>query len=180
MSALAKILTALALLAALFGAEQYVEHLGYTRAQAEATVALDRLKLDAAATLATETAKVVAYQNAVQSLTNALDLKDADHVKTVNTLQTRLRAAADPAGRLRDPNAPGCGGGGGGVAVGGSGASGDRGADPAQAGGLLSVQLSELLQDRLTEADQINLAYASCRARLVAQQALAENMRVNP
>jgi len=180
MNVFAKIMAVAALLAALFGAEQYVENLGYTRAQAEATAAIRQLKIDATAALATETAKVAAYQKAVQAFTDALNLKDADHVKTVHALQTRLHAAADPAGRLRDPHAPGCGGGGGGTASTTDSPAGDRAADPAQTGGLLSSELSGLLRDRLTEADQINLAYASCRARLVGQQALAKKMRVNP
>lgn len=180
MTTLTKILLTLALLAALFGAEQYVEHLGYTRAQAEATAAIKQLKIDAAATLATETAKVTAYQAAVQAFTDDRNLKDADHAKTVTSLQTRVRNLSNPAGQLRDPHAPGCGGSGGGTTSPAGGAAGDRPADATQTGGLLSAELSGLLQSRLTEADEINLAYASCRARLVEQQALSSHNNPAP
>lgn len=71
-----------------------------------------------------------------------------------------LRARND--GRLRDPNATGCTGPGPAVATGpGSGAGP---ADATQGGGLLSAQLSGLLEKLTREADEVNDAYASCRA----------------
>jgi hypothetical protein len=163
-SILIKIGAVLALLAALFFAEQYIEGLGYSRARAEDQEAAEALKAQAAATLATETEKTRNAEQALQTLTNAQNLKDADHEKIVADLSSRLRVAAGPAGRLRDPNAVGCGAGGGGTPGEVAPAPGGRPADLAEAGGLLSADLSGLLQRLQLEADTINVAYASCRA----------------
>ncbi len=161
----AKLLMACVLLAALFGAEQYIEGLGYTRAVAECTARVEKQKTDAAQTLAAETAKTRAAEKAVQELINQQDLQDATHQKTVSDLSDRLRRAAGPAGRLRDPNATaGCGGGGGSPQGAAASATGDRAADTPEASGLLSADLSGLLQRLTREADDINTAYISCRA----------------
>lgn len=165
MSTLAKILIALALLAALFGAEQYVEHLGYTRAKTEAAVVIKQLKIDAGVTLADEIAKTRAAETALQAALNTQNLKDADHETTVNDLSERLRHLAGPAGRLRDPHATaGCRSGGGGTTGAAVSTAIDRPENTTEAGGLLSAELSGLLQRLTQEADDINVAYASCRA----------------
>lgn len=73
-------------------------------------------------------------------------------------------AAARHGGQLRDPNAAGCRGGGDSPEV-KTASSADSGAtDTAGTGGLLSVQLSDLLRGKLRRADEINDAYAICRA----------------
>lgn len=86
------------------------------------------------------------------------EVEDVKNAKTVQRLARQLRDAAGPDGRLRDPNAvnscPGTDSGN------GSGAG-----DGAEAGGLLSVQLSNLLEEKLQEADDINVAYISCRSK---------------
>jgi hypothetical protein len=163
-SILIKIGAVLALLAALFFAEQYIEGLGYSRARAKDQEAAEALKAQAAATLATETEKTRNAEQALQTLTNAQNLKDADHEKIVADLSSRLRVAAGPAGRLRDPHAVGCGPSGGGTQSATASPANDSAADGAQTGGVLSKQLTELLQQLTASADIVNDAYASCRA----------------
>lgn len=129
-----------------------------------------RTKETAATTLATETAKVLELERNLAKLMADREKADARNTAIVRDYKGRLAAAADAAGRLRDPNAETCGSGGGGdspavaVAADPPGGAGS-GAVP---GGLLSVQLSDLLRDRLRRADELNVAYASCRADLIA------------
>lgn len=161
---LPKILAVLALLAALFFAEQYIEGLGYDRAQAECQVATEKIKREASTELATETAKTRSAEADLQTFKNNQELKDATHQKTVTDLSSRLRNLNDPAGRLRDPQARGCGSGSGSAPGATAPAAGGGAADPAEAGGLLSAGLTRLLQQLHREADEINTAYSSCRA----------------
>lgn len=162
--ALIKIGAGLALLAALFFGERYIEGRGAARQLAVDTIAIAKQKTEAAGTLATEIQNTRRAEQALQTFKNTQELKDADHQKTVAGLSARLRDLAGPAGRLRDPNATGCGGGGGSASGAVAAAAGDSAADPAEAGGLLSAELSGLLRARLKEADDINSAYISCRA----------------
>lgn len=161
---LIKIGAALALLVALFFAEQYVESRGYDRAWAEANVAIQQKEAQAATQLARETDKTRAAELALQAKTNQQEKDDDTHQKTVADLHDRIRSLAAPSGRLRDPHATGCGGGGGSTQESAASAPGDRPADPAEAGGLLSPDLTRLLQSKDDEADAINNAYISCRA----------------
>ncbi len=176
MTPLVKCGAVLALLAglvvSLLAGAKAIDARGYQRAQAEATAALEAQKLQATQVLATETAKARAAEVALATFKSHQDTKDAQAQSTIQDLSRRVRNLADPAGRLRDPHAPGCGGGGGGTTPAAAPAAGDSPADPAQAGGLLSVQLFDLLQSRLQEADVINLAYASCRAEAYQVRAL--------
>lgn len=149
-------------LALLLGLRE-VDQRGYNRAMAEATAATNTLKVEAAATLASETAKARTAEQALQAIKNTQELHDADHQKTVADLSDRLRRLADPAGRLRDPHAAGCGGGSSSAPGTAATAPGDRADDAAQTGGLLSVPLTDLLAKALRESDEINVAYASCR-----------------
>ena len=127
--------------------------------------ALDRQKITAAQLLATETAKAHDREAELQDAKNEQELKDANHQRKITDLADRLRAATGPAGRLRDPNAvAGCGAGSSSATGQAATAPRDSAADPAQAGGLLSVPLTELLTATLREADEVNAAYASCRA----------------
>ena len=139
---------------------------GYARAQATFTSAIQQQQIDAANTLAAEIKKTLSAEQALATAKNNQELTDAKHQKTIDDYSHRLRNLAGPAGRLRDPHAaaaecrpcsvkpqdpatapaqPGA-------------------ADPAQAGGLLSAELSGLLRRLTREADDINAAYASCRA----------------
>lgn len=161
---LIKIAAVVALLAVLFFGEQYIEGRGFERAKAEDQAATNKLKAEAAALLASETSKVRTSEQALQASTDSQNLKDRDHEKTVADLSDRLRRAAGPAGRLRDPHATGCGAGSSGTQGEAPSAPGDRPADSSQTGGLLSADLTGLLQRLTREADDVNAAYASCRA----------------
>jgi hypothetical protein len=152
-----------ALIAGLYFAERHIEGIGYDRAKAEYTAAIDKQKADAAATLATETAKVRQAEQALQAATDAQNQKDQTHAKTIADLSSRLRLAAGPAGRLRDPHAAGCGAGSSGPEAQAASAAGDRATDRTEAGGLVSEPLSRLLLELTASADEVNAAYASCR-----------------
>ena len=140
--------------------------MGESRATAAYNTAIDRQKLDASATLARETGKTRAAEQTLQAFKNQQEIRDAENKRVVGALADQLRAAAGAAGRLRDPNArlAGCGGGGGGTAAADPARAGGGAPDAAEAAGLLSKQLTEFLLNQAAEADQVNLAYISCRA----------------
>lgn len=163
-SIIAKIAAALALLTMLFFAEQYIEGRGYDRAVAENEAAINKQKVAAVGLLLSEIQRANKAERALQAFKNNQEQKDATNQKTIADLSERLRRLADPVGRLRDPNAPGCGNGGGSPPGEVAPAPGDRPADQPEAGGLLSAELGGLLQRITREADDINAAYASCRA----------------
>lgn len=85
-----------------------------------------------------------------------------DRIQMASVYERRLAAAA-AGGRLRDPNAARCGGGGGGPAAPGAAAAVAGEGDRSEAGGLLSKELTGLLQRLTREADTLNDAYAVCR-----------------
>ena len=157
-------LAAAALLAGAYALERHVEQRGYDRAAAEYTAAIQKLQAEAATTLATETDKTRSAEQALATAKNNQELKDAARQKTIAGLSDRLRSAAGPAGRLRDPNATQCGGSGGSPPGDPATATAAGPTDRAEAGGLLSGPLTELLQRLARDADDINAAYASCRA----------------
>lgn len=91
--------------------------------------------------------------------------KDDANKEIVAGFELKLRAArALSAGRMRDPNATGCRGGGQDATGQGSGSPVNGGNNPAETSGLLSAELTGLLDKLTREADDINVAYASCRA----------------
>jgi hypothetical protein len=158
------VLGGLAVLALLTGLIVFIEQRGYDRAKAHYLAAIQKLKAEAATKLAAETAKTRSAEQALTEAKNHQELQDAKHQKTITDLSDRLRRAAGHAGRLRDPNAAQCGGGGD-RAQGEPATAASAGAtDRAEAGGLLSEPLTELLQRLTRDADEINAAYASCRA----------------
>ena len=164
MSTFVKLATVLGLLLALLLGVRAIDQRGYQRATAEASTALEAQKRQAAAVLATETAKTQAAQQALRDFKTNQDIQDAKAQSTVADLSRRLRQLADQSGRLRDPHAPGCGGSSGSAPSEAAPAASGGAADPAEAGGLLSEQLGGLLQRLAFEADTINVAYISCRA----------------
>lgn len=161
---LIRLAAALAVAVVLWSAWQYIDGRGYDRARAECTAAIDDQKSKAAALLASETAKVRSVEQALQTHLNTQNLKDAENVQVNADKSDRLRAAAGPAGRLRDPAATGCGGSSAGAPGAATAGAGDRAADNPENAGLLSADFTGLLQRLTREADDINAAYQSCRA----------------
>lgn len=173
MTTFAKVAILLGLLLALMFGVRAIDQRGYNRAKAEATAALKELQRQAERELASQTARTIAAEQALHNFKTQQDIQDAKAQATVADLSGRIRQLAGQSGRLRDPNAPGCGGGSGGAAGEAATAPGSGAADPAEAGGLLSAELTGLLQRLTTEADEINLAYTSCRADAYALRVLA-------
>lgn len=177
MSFQTRIIFFLVAIIALMAAAMGIYHAGYVkgdrlRSQVD-QAAVDQQKAEASTQLAAETAKVLARERELADLVSKQELQDAQHQQTVAALQGRLHAAAGPSGRLRDPNiiAARCGPGGGSAPGASPGSADDRADDRTEAGGLLSAQLTEILQRLQREADDINDAYASCRPALMAQSA---------
>lgn len=162
--AIALLFALAALLGLLAWTAKAIDQRGYDRARAEADAKIQKQKAEAAATLAAETEKVRERSRFMNAMLTNQNLKDSTHEKTVADLADRLRLAAGPAGRLRDPHATGCGGGGGGTPAGSVSSADGGAADRTEAGGLLSAELTQLLQHLAREADAINVAYTSCRA----------------
>jgi len=145
-----------------YGDYQYGKGVKATTATYEA--ALAKQKIEAATTLLALTEVARKAERALQVALHNQEIQDASNQKIVAKYQADLRRLAALPGGLRDPNAARCGRSSGGT-QGDSAASASAGtADPTQAGGVLSEQLSGLLLRLTAEADEINLAYASCRA----------------
>lgn len=161
---ISSIITFIALVAAIFGFGLYEYRQGAEHTKLIYDVAIQSQKIAANAVLAVETSKVHVRDEALNDLKNQQELKDADHQKTTLRLTDQLRTAAGTVKRLRDPNAPGCGGGGGYPASKATTGADSGAADRTDASGLLSAELTQLLQSDAQKADDINNAYASCRA----------------
>ena len=155
---------AVALSFAYFAWRDHQRDIGSDRERAKWEQAIAMQKAEAASLLAAEKDKTAIAERTLAEFKNRQEIEDAQNRTTISTLERRLRDAAGPAGRLRDPNAAGCGSSGGGAAGEASSGASDRAADAAPAGGLLSVQISDLFGRLLREADEVNIAYAACRA----------------
>ena len=159
-------LAVLAMVAAVlgYGRQQYAKGVQATTATYQAAIA--QQKAQAATTLANETERVRLLERALSAATRQQETHDAQAQKTIADLDERLRNLAGPGLRLRDPNATiaRCWGGGGSAPGAATAPVADRAANGPDAGGLLSVPLTELLRATMREADDINAAYASCRA----------------
>jgi len=123
------------------------------------------LKLKASRELSIARDERDAAQEKLNGALAAQERTDNANKEIVADLEGKLRAArAVSGGRMRDPNATGCRSGGqdpgGQVAA----SPGGSGSNPAEAGGLLSADLTGLLDKLTKESDDINVAYASCRA----------------
>lgn len=159
---LALALFAVALMA--FGWIEGVQHeeVKFDLYRAKTTAEQAQASAKAAQALATQTGLVLTLERKLATNLAEQEKKDAANQSTVAGLSAQLRTArAVSGGRLRDPNATACAGSGPAVAT-ESGASGSAG-DPAQTGGLFSAGATELLERLTREADDINVAYASCR-----------------
>lgn len=162
-----KVIAVCALLAALVGGTMLYGHSQYKQGQQERKTfyeaALTKQKGEAAQLLADETAKVREIERQLREFVSNQEKKDAVNQQTVDDLSARYNRLVGKSGRLRDPNATGCGQGSGGTKSAESTTPQDSAGDGAKEGGLLSVPLSALLRGALRDADNINNAYASCR-----------------
>jgi len=151
-----------ALIAGYFAWASHQQGIGEERATIKYNAKIEKQQKEAVELLAKETARVTATEKALQASKNNQEIQDAKNTKVVAGLTARLRDLTVN-GRLRDPHA-GRGGGGGAASGAGSSGSGNRPDDGADASGILSADLSGLLQRLTLKADQINNAYISCRA----------------
>lgn len=153
--------------ALIFGYLAWAKHqqdLGYQKAASAYQGKIDQQKKEAERTLKIETDKVTATEQRLTSFKNEQELTDAKSKIKVASLERDLRRATTADGRLRDPNATGCGGGGSATQNKNPTGPGNRLDDGSEAGGLFSTGASELLIRITREADEVNTAYASCRA----------------
>lgn len=146
------------------------ERAGYAQAESVYRLKLARQTADAQQRLIAEQDLVRETERALRAARAQQEVKDATNQKELAALSNQLRALLNDAGQLRDPNAAPerCGGAAPGQPAAVASGSAD---DGAQTGGLLSPQLTGLLQRLTEEADAINVAYISCRADAIAQQA---------
>lgn len=122
-------------------------------------------KRDAGMLFAAEAAKVRQLQSALKIAADTLEKAyAANKIELGKAAEALAVAKRQHGGRLRDPNADRCGGSGGSAPGPAQPPAGGGEGDKAETGGLLSVQLSDLLDRVLREADDINVAYAACRA----------------
>lgn len=126
---------------------------------------IEKQKTVAANKLSTETQKVADAQAELTTLRAAQETKDFQNAKDRDELAGKLRAAtAANGGRLRDPNAAsGCRSSGGSTNAQGPAPANGGAADRAETDGVLSTQLTQLLQRLTREADEVNDAYIACR-----------------
>lgn len=136
------------------------------RVTAHYELQIKQLRLDHQEALRVEHERVrAAEMRLVRALRNQEET-DAFNKTQVADLQRRLDAAVTAgSGRLRDPN--GCGATRREPAGAAAPAAEHRDADGAETAGLLSAQLTGLLRRLAREADEVNAAYASCRADLL-------------
>lgn len=134
-----------------------------------------KMKLQATQELLAATNERDALQSALSNALAAQERKDDEGQKTVARLENNLRSMrALSGGRMLDPNATGCRSGGQDANGKDSGAAIGGGGNAAEARGLLSTELTRLLDKLTREADDINVAYASCRADAVTIRALIQ------
>lgn len=152
---------------ALAGFAGFVAHergVGDARTAARYEAALTKQKVAAARQYADAMIDLARAEKKLQDFKNNQELKDAKNQETVSVLSDRLRTAADPAGRLRDPNAAGCRRSSGGAEDTAATPANRGAADAPEAPGLFSAAATRLLEQLTREADDINTAYTSCRA----------------
>lgn len=153
------------LMAAVLGYGEVRYNAGVKAQKQTDQLAVDKLKTEAAETLGAQTRKVLALERALADAKAQLEIDYEKRRMDSKAASVVLdAAAARNGGRLFDPHAGGCRSSGGGTESAPAASAGGGEGAGAQAGGLLSVQLSDLLRGRLQEADAVNDAYAICRA----------------
>ena len=140
------------------------------RAVAQAAVAkyettIANQKAEAATILGEEKAKVTKAEGDLKVFKAQQENKDEANQTTITALEGRVAALTGDNRRLRDPNAQAarCGPSGGSTQGGSAGPAGNRASSGPETDGLLSTQLTGLLQRLTREADEVNNAYDSCR-----------------
>ena len=116
--------------------------------------------LEEAQSRARAATQVATAEQAMQDNKHNQEVLDGRNQKTTEALSARLRGAVDVAGRLRDPRAATCPD----RAAAAAAPTGPGTEHPAETTGLLSAELTGLLLGQAKLADDINDAYASCRA----------------
>lgn len=158
----------LALASALWGGvamwERHIRADERAKVTAVYEAAITKQKVVAAKLLAVKTAEAAAATLALQEFKDKQELQDVSNQKTVSDLSARITVLAGVNRRLRDPNQTGCGGSGAGAQSQATSNAASGAADPPQTDGLFSAGATELLERLTREADEINVAYASCRA----------------
>lgn len=160
----------LLVMAALVGgttwATNQLEARGEARATAKYEVALAKQREDAQKELDAAKLKTQETESLLRESKINQEHKDAENAQVISKQRKDLAYLAGTAGRLFDPNykGPGCRDGGSGPASPDTGGAQSGNGDTTEAGGLLSEELSGLLQQQAAEADSINAAYLSCRA----------------
>lgn len=154
----AAMVVAFAVTAGVLGYELQSERVRSARLEAT----LERERGQANRDLAVATNRVLAAERVLRASRAEQERKDGDAQATIADLGERVRrAGAD--GRLRDRFAAPCHP----ADPGPRTATADRGEDPAEAGRALSPEFSGAVIAILRDADDINAAYASCRADAV-------------
>jgi hypothetical protein len=136
-----------AVLMAAFGWKMY--HSGAASVRAE----WNTEKLVQGEALRVATNKIIEHTAALADAKQIQEKKDVSNQKVISNLHLELSSL-----RLRDPNSAGYTSG---TSAASSAAAGT--ADGAKASGFLSAETSQFLRDFAREADEINLAYVSCK-----------------
>lgn len=156
----------LALIAGYFAWEHNIRADEKTKVDKVWEAKLDKQKVEAAGLLAAETARVGAIELKWSTFKNQQEIKDGKAQQVVAGYKNRIASLlSSNGGRLRDPNAEiGCRGSSGSAEGQIVPSPGNSTEYTAETGGLFSEEASRLFIELTSEADQINLAYASCRA----------------
>ena len=147
--------------------EKHIRNDERSKVVAEYNQKIDAQKAEAQYQLDTETAKVILLNLQLRAFKDQQENSDVINSKAIALLADKLHGRV-----LIDPNAARCG-------QGGSSAEGTvvpnpgvGAADKPEASGVLSVPLTGLLLSITREADEVNLAYISCRGTLINERAV--------
>ena len=151
---LIKIGAVLALLAALFFGEQYIEGRGYDRRAAEDAAVMGQQKSEAAAKLADLTQEKLTALAELANLKSELE-KNREDLQSKNAADLRARRAGPGLRYVTNPQAAGCGRSGGGTESPAPGAAPDAGATVVQ----LPRQISDDLWQYAADAQSLAIDY---------------------
>ena len=155
---LIKIGAVLALLAALFYGEQYIEGRGYDRRAMEDDIAMGKQKQEATGRLATLTQEKLTALAELANLNSELE-KNREDLQSKNSADLRARLAG-PSLRYVTTQAAGCGRSGGGSESPAPGAAPDAGATVVQ----LPRQISDDLWQLAADAESLKIDYGVLHA----------------